>query len=52
MAWVPPFRFLRALTDFVVLILDLLYEHWKTTGSASADLCSRDALLLPLVFCV
>jgi hypothetical protein len=53
MAWVPPpFRFLHAPMDAVVLILDLLYEHWKTTRMASTDLCSCGALFLPLAFCV
>jgi len=38
--------------DAVILILDLLYEHWETTRSASTDLCGRNVLFPSLVFCI
>ena len=38
--------------DAVILILDLLYEHWETTGSASTDLCGRNVLFPSLMFCI
>jgi hypothetical protein len=36
----------------VILILNLLYEHRKTTRSASTDLCGHNALFPSLTLCI